>query len=108
MKEEKALGAGSASSTSENSHKTVHWMQSSVAEMKAEMVELNRALNVSRQLQQTQETQNQWKLMRDDLRQLQNSVAESSARQQSTQQSLQMVQTFLSFPIGSQWFVIRY
>lgn len=91
MKEEKALGAGSASSTSENSHKTVHWMQSSVAEMKAEMVELNRALNVSRQLQQTQETQNQWKLMRDDLRQLQNSVAESSARQQSTQQSLQMV-----------------
>jgi hypothetical protein len=92
MKEEKAATAASNQVTSsENSQKTLHWMQSSLAEMKAEMSDLNRALNVSRQLQQQQETTSQWNLVRRELSAMQATVADTVAHQQTQTQTVQLI-----------------
>ena len=92
MKEEKAATSASNQVTSsENSQKTLHWMQSSLAEMKAEMSDLNRALNVSRQLQLQQETASQWNLLRRDLSAIQATVADTVAHQQTQTQSAQLI-----------------
>lgn len=77
--------------SSENGQKTLHWLQSSLAEMKGEILDLNRSVNVSRQLQQQQETAGQLQLTRSDVTALQTQVADEVAHRQQINQSIQQV-----------------
>lgn len=77
--------------SSENEQKTLHWLQSSLAEMKGEILDLNRSVNVSRQLQQQQETAGQLQLTRFDVTVLQAQVADEAAYRQQINQSIQQV-----------------
>ena len=77
--------------SSENEQKTLHWLQSSLAEMKGEISDLNRSVNVSRQLQQQQETAGQLQLTRSDVAALQTQVADEAAHRQQINQSIQQV-----------------
>lgn len=77
--------------SSQNEQKTLHWLQSSLAEMKGEIVDLNRSVNVSRQLQQQQETAGQLQLTRFDVTVLQAQVADEAAHRQQINQSIQQV-----------------
>jgi hypothetical protein len=103
LKEETAANAKTTTSTSsdalltstatssENEQKTLHWLQSSLAEMKSEIVDLNRSVNVSRQLQQQQEAAGQLHLMRSDVTALQAQAADAQAHRQQTNQSIHQV-----------------
>ena len=77
--------------SSENEQKTLHWLQSSLAEMKGEISDLNRSVNVSRQLQQQQETAGKLQLTRSDVAALQTQVADDAAHRQQINQSIQQV-----------------
>ena len=77
--------------SSENEQKTLHWLQSSLAEMNGEISDLNRSVNVSRQLQQQQETAGQLQLTRSDVAALQTQVADEAAHRQQINQSIQQV-----------------
>lgn len=77
--------------SSENGQKTLHWLQSSLAEMKGEIVDLNHSVNVSRQLQQQQETAGQLQLTRFDVTVLQAQVADEAGHRQQINQSIQQV-----------------
>ena len=77
--------------SSENGQKTLHWLQSSLAEMKGEILDLNRSVNVSQQLQQQQETTGQLELTRSDVTALQVQVADAAAHRQQINQSIQQV-----------------
>ena len=80
-----------SATSSENEQKTLHWLQSSLAEMKSEIVDLNRSVNVSRQLQQQQEAAGQLHLMRSDVTALQAQAADATAHRQQTNQSIHQV-----------------
>jgi hypothetical protein len=80
-----------SATSSENGQKTLHWLQSSLAEMKGEIVDLNRSVNVSKQLQQQQETAGQLQLTRFDVTVLQAQVADETAHRQQINQSIQQV-----------------
>lgn len=83
---------GETSTSSENEQKTLHWLQSSLAEMKGEIVDLNRSVNVSLQLQQQQEAAGQFHLMRSDVTALQAQAADGTAQRQQINQSIHQVQ----------------
>ena len=59
--------------------------------MKGEIVDLNRSVNVSKQLQQQQETAGQLQLTRFDVTVLQAQVADETAHRQQINQSIQQV-----------------
>lgn len=80
-----------SATSSENGQKTLHWLQSSLAEMKGEILDLNRSVNVSRQLQQQQEAAGQLQLTRSDVTALQAQVADAAAHRQQINQSIQQV-----------------
>lgn len=81
----------SSATTSENEQKKLHWLQSSLAEMKGEILDLNRSVNVSQQLQQQQHTSGQLELTRSDVTALQTQVADAAAHRQQINQSIQQV-----------------
>ncbi len=86
-----SAAAEPTATSSENEQKTLHWLQSSLAEMKGEIVDLNRSVNVSKQLQQQQETAGQLQLTRFDVTVLQAQVADEAAYRQQINQSIQQV-----------------
>lgn len=76
----------------ENTHKTVHWLQSTLGEVRSEIADLSRSVNVSQQLQRQQEAANQLQLTRSDVAAVQSAVAEAAAHRAQLNQSLQQVQ----------------
>nr|CAG4643071.1 EOG090X02LG [Ilyocryptus agilis] len=83
--------AARSDSSAENEQKTLHWLQSSLSEMRGEISELNRAVNVSRQIQQQQEVTGQIQLTRSDVTALQVQVADAAAHRHQINQSIQQV-----------------
>nr|CAG4641528.1 EOG090X02LG [Eurycercus lamellatus] len=95
LKETKEASSTSPSKTSysssENEQKTLHWIQTSLAEMRAEIMDVNRSVNVSKQMQKQQETDNQLALTRSDVTALQTLTADASAHRHQINQSIQQV-----------------
>ena len=71
-----------------NSQKTLHWLQTSLGEVRGEIAELNRALNVSRQLHERQDTHGQLELAKSDVSALQTLAAEAKAERRQINQSI--------------------
>lgn len=71
-----------------NGQKTLHWLQSSLAEVKGEISELNRALNVSRQLHEQQDTHGQLELAKSDVGALRTLANEAAAERRQINQSI--------------------
>lgn len=85
------IATAPSASSAENGQKTLHWLQSSLAEMKGEILDLNRSVNVSLQLQQQQEAAGQLQLARSDISALQTQVADADAHRQQINQSIEQV-----------------
>lgn len=81
----------SSATSSENGQKTLHWLQSTLAEMRGEIVDLSRTVNVSRQLQQQQEAAGQVQLVRSDVTALQSQAADAAVQRQQINQSMQQL-----------------
>nr|CAG4647735.1 EOG090X02LG [Moina brachiata]SVE92897.1 EOG090X02LG [Moina brachiata] len=71
-----------------NSQKTLHWLQSSLAEVKSEIGELNSSVNVSRQMNEQHDTAGQLQLAKSDVSALQTLAAEASAERRQINQSI--------------------
>lgn len=78
-------------STSENEQKTLQWLQNSLAEMRAEIVDVTKSVNISRQLQLQQQAAGQLHLIRSDVTALQAETADASAHRHQLNQSIDEV-----------------
>jgi len=97
-----AVAAGSSESSgsettnevtnAENTQKTMHWMQSMLSEVRSEMVDLSRSVNVSQQLQRQQQSDSQLQLVRSDVAALQSVSADDIAYRTQLNQTVQQVQ----------------
>ena len=75
----------------ENTHKTMRWIQSTMGELRNEMVELSRSVNVSQQLQKQQESASQLELVRSDVAALQVAAVDDAAQRTRLNQTVQQV-----------------
>lgn len=89
LKESGSAAAVRPGSWADNEQKTLHWLQTSLSEMRGEISDLNRAVNVSRQLQQQQEVTGQVQLVRSDVAALQAQAADAAAHRSQVDQSMQ-------------------
>lgn len=71
-----------------NGQKTLHWLQASLAEVKSEIADLSRSVNVSRQMNEQHDTAGQLQLAKSDVSALQTLVAEASAERRQINQSI--------------------
>jgi len=76
----------------ENTQKTMHWMQSTLVEVRNEMMDLSRSVNVSQQLQRQQQSDSQLQLVRSDVAALQSVSADDVAYRTQLNQTVQQVQ----------------
>ena len=88
LKESKESTHLSSKTEESNEQKTVQWLQNSLAEMRAEIADVNHSVNVSRQMQKAQEAAGAIQLIRSDVMSLQAETADNAAHRSQLNESI--------------------